>query len=367
MSARPITRRRFLAASAALLANSTRYCTATPAAIDDRFIGAMLIIGFNGSSTSASGARTVAAHIRGGRVGGVCFLGHNMRSRAGVEAMTSLFHDSAAGQPLLVAVDQEGGAVQRLGKKLGYRSIRPAQAIAARNAPARAQVVYTHMAEEMRNAGFNLNLAPVVDLGFEPRNPTVAKWGRAFGKDADTVARYATAFVAAHRGAGVLTALKHFPGHGSTTTDSHDRPVDLTATWREEELIPFRSMVSSGDVDIIMSGHLSHDRLTAGEPATLSTLAIGGVLRREIGYDGVVLTDDLDMAAIRSRYPLQEAVIRAIAAGNDLILLSNSRTPDPLLPQRLIAAVRQAVLDGRLSVRQLEAAAERIARLRARV
>ena len=360
-----LTRRTFTAAGGAALA--APYVTRASAAVDPKSVGEMLVIGFNGATADAAGAQTLARHVGAGKVGGVCFLGHNARSREGVEGLTRLFNSAGRASKVLVAIDQEGGAVQRLGSKIGYPAVPTALSIADHNEPAGARAIYARMARELRAAGFNFNLAPVVDLGFEPKNPIVAHFGRAFGGDGATVARYGGAFVQGHRDASVLTALKHFPGHGSTLVDSHARPVDLTATWRADEIEPYRALAKAGLIDVVMSGHLIHAKYTAGLPATLSPAAIEGWLRRDIGYDGVAMTDDLDMAAIRSSYSLNEAVVRAVAAGNDLILLSNSRDPDPDLPDTLAAAVREAVASGRIAPGRVEAAAARVRALKARV
>ena len=357
-----LTRRTFTAALVA-----APYVTRASAAADERAIGEMLVIGFNGANADASGAQTLARHVGAGKVGGVCFLGHNARSREGVESLTRLFHGAGKQSKVLIAIDQEGGAVQRLGAKIGYPAVPTAQSIAGHNEPAGARAIYARMAREMNSAGFNFNLAPVVDLGFEPKNPLVAHYGRAFGEDGATVARYGGAFVSGHRDVGVLTALKHFPGHGSTLVDSHAKPVDLTATWRPDEIEPYRTLARAGLIDVVMSGHLIHAKFTGGLPATLSPTAIDGWLRKDIGYDGAAMTDDLDMAAIRSTYSLNEAVIRAIAAGNDLLLLSNSRDPDPDLPDTLTAAVGEAVAAGRIPKGKIEAAAARIRALKARI
>ena len=362
------TRRSLLVGASSLTGTllAAPYVTKASAAASDDMIGGMLLLGFNGSTAASESARSLAAHIAGGRAAGACFLGHNTRSRAGIEGLTALFASAGRRTSPLIAVDQEGGAVQRLGAKLGYPRIASASAIAAKYDPAAAEKIYSGMAKVLREAGFNFNLAPVVDLGFEPRNPIVEKFGRAFGKDGETVARYAAAFIRGHRRQHVLTALKHFPGHGSTLVDSHARPVDLGPTWREDELTPYRELIRQGLVDVVMTGHLSHPGLTGGEPATLSELAVGGLLRTRLGYRGVVMTDDLDMAAIRSTIPLMDAVVRAIAAGNDLLLLSNSAAPDPDLPLRVIAAVKAAVADGRIPRGRIEAAAARLGRLESR-
>lgn len=358
-----VTRRTLIRLAGAALA--APYVTQARAAVSPQHLGAMLMSGFAGSTHDAPGAQALAEQISHGLIGGVCLLGYNVRSRAGVEGLTRLF--GGAGAKTLIAVDQEGGAVQRLTAKLGYDSVPRALSVAQTESPAQATQRYGAMAHEMRAAGFNFNLAPVVDLGFEPRNPIIAKFGRAFGADSASVVAYASAFVVGHRRERVLTALKHFPGHGSTLVDSHENAVNLTPTWREDELTPYRELVKAGLVDSIMAGHLTHAKLTGSLPASLSAQAIDGLLRGEIGYQGVVMTDDLDMAAIRERYSVTKALVMAIAAGNDVILLSNSAEPDPDLPATALAAVSEAVANGVIKAGRIEEAAQRIAQLKARI
>jgi len=335
-------------------------------AVSDQLIGSLLICGFNGTSASAAGAQALARHVEAGRAGGVCFLGHNTRNRAGIEGLTRLFASASKRGKALISVDQEGGAEQRLGKRSGYEALPAAQAVAARRSAEEARRIYSGMARQLRAAGFNFNLAPVVDLGFEPRNPIIAKWGRAYGNDGASVARFAGAFAQGHRDQRVLTALKHFPGHGSTLLDSHDRPVDITSTFKPDELTPFRDLARRGLIDVVMSGHLTHARLTGGAPATLSPQAVA-LLRNDIGFGGVIMTDDLDMKAIRSAYDLYDAIVRSVAAGYDLILLSNSLKPDDNMPARAIAAIRNAVAAGRIRPAQIEAAAARVTQLQGRI
>lgn len=331
--------------------------------VDPEAIASMLLIGFIGTSDSAAGAQQTAAHLAKDRIGGVCFLGHNTKNKADIERLTKLFHEAGGKTLPLIAVDQEGGAVQRLGRKSGYKDFPRANFVANKSSPHEAALLYAKLAEQIKSAGFNLNLGPVVDLGIEPNNPVVYQWGRTFGDNGATVANYARAFIESHRNLGVLTALKHFPGHGSTLVDSHSSPVDLTSTWRADELTPFRLLAQGNDIDIVMSGHLSHRNLTGGIPATLSRQAVG-ILRKDLSYDGVIMTDDLDMKAIRSSYRLADAAVKAIAAGHDLILLSNSLNPDPMLPQRMIAAIQDAVADGVISANSIHESAERISMLK---
>ena len=246
------------------------------------------------------------------------FIAKNAVSRPGVESITKLFHAAAAEHwPLLMAIDQEGGNVQRLSSKLGF-GFEPSPAKVSNTKSAdQSRKIYAAMAAQMRKSGFNFNLAPVVDLGFERRNVLITQKGRTFGDDPASVIRYSRAFVAGHRDMGVLTSLKHFPGHGSALRDSHTGAVDVTKTWRESELVPYTCLTYEGMVDTIMTGHLSHETLTEGLPASLSREAIQTVLRGRVGYRGVVITDDLDMKAIRRKFSQEESTIRAVAAGNE--------------------------------------------------
>jgi beta-N-acetylhexosaminidase len=227
--------------------------------------------------------------------------------------------------PPFITIDQEGGAVERLTRDVGFDEVPPALQVAKGRSPAQAEALYAGMAEGIAELGFTVNFGPVVDLAINPGNQVIAKFGRAFGKTADVVVRYAEAFVKAHRGAGVLTALKHFPGHGSSTADSHEGFVDITDTWKESELEPYRRMIADGFADLVMVGHLIDTDVAAdGMPSSLSPEWITGVLRDELGYDGVVISDDLEMGAIRDHFKLAEAVVRAVEAGTDVLLFTNT-------------------------------------------
>ena len=368
----PLSRRRLLLASGAMIA-MPRIAIARPDFPSER-IAPMIMVGFDGPNAAAWGVREMAAHVAAGRVGGICFIAKNAVSRPGVESITKLFHGASERWPLLMAIDQEGGQVQRLSSHLGF-GFEPSPAQVSNTLSTdQARTVYRAMAVQMRKSGFNLNLAPVVDLGFEPRNVLITQMGRTFGDDPASVVRYSRAFVAGHRDEGVLTALKHFPGHGSALADSHDGAVDVTKTWRESELAPYTCLTAEVMVDIIMTGHVSHQTLTDGLPASLSTPAIAGMLRGRVGFSGVVITDDLDMKAVRRKFSREEAVIRAVAAGNDILLATND-DGDHNLPLTMIMAVQKGIRDGRIdpdgvvaSVRRIEALKAGIAgRMRQRV
>ncbi len=333
------------------------------AAALDRDIGAMLVFGFSGTRAAGASARALAIHIAAGRAGGALFLGDNIGSRADVLDLAALF--ASSGRAPLLATDQEGGNVQRLSIAEGFARLPRAVTVPARMDVAAAEGMYRSAGAELAAAGFNLNLAPVADL-HNPQNPVIGAFGRAFSADPDVTAAYVTAAIAGFAAGGILTTVKHFPGHGFSRGDSHDGPVDITATWRAEELVPFRRIIEAGSAEAVMTGHLIHRTLTGGRPASLSPIAIEGVLRGDLGFAGVVVTDDLDMRAIRATMSLEAAIVAAIAAGNDLLLISNSAEPDPDLPAIAVEWVARAIADGRVPGARIATANARIRRLKAR-
>jgi beta-N-acetylhexosaminidase len=160
----------------------------------------------------------------------------------------------------------------------------------------------------------------------------------------------------------VLTALKHFPGHGSTPFDTHVRPVDIGSSWEVAEIEPYRDLIASKSAQAVMVGHIAHPGMAdeAGMPASLSGKAIRQVLRGDLGFGGVVISDDLEMGAIRARFSIEESAVKAVKAGNDIVILSNQNAPAPDLPERVAAAIRKAVETGDLRREELKASYDRI-------
>lgn len=306
----------------------------------EQMVGQLLVVGFQGQSTASASAASVRKDIADGAVGGVLFLRHNIGSAANVKALTASFA-SASNPPPLLMIDQEGGLVSRLPAKIGFPSTPSAEAVARDNSPEEARAIYDRMARSLKDWGFNVNLAPVADVAVNPGNPVIAKAGRAYSSDPRTVAAYDRMFVTAHRAAGVAPTLKHFPGHGSSAGDSHNGAVDITRTWSETELIPYRELIDAGLVDIVMVGHLRLDRHNTGDtlPASISPDIVAGMLRSELCFNGVVMTDDLIMRAIRNRMSATDAVIAALKADNDLIVVSGDSSTGPDFPRTVAAAV----------------------------
>ncbi len=290
-------------------------------------VGEMLLLGFTGNTIESESARTLSEHVAAGRVGGAMFRKMNVARRDDVVDLLRIF--SPPGTKALNAIDHEGGFVQRLGRPQGFTKLPPPREVALAFSPEQARDLYAIAAKEFADVGFSVNLAPVVDL-FDPRSPAIGHFGRAFARQPAVVADYAAAFIDAFAAAGIHCALKHFPGEGLALDDSHDDLPDVTATWSEEELEPYARLIAAGRARLVMTGHM---RLTSVEPSgiptTLSAAVISGLLRSKLGFAGVAMTDDLDMAAISEVADRRQAVIRAINAGNDLLMIGNTSDYDP--------------------------------------
>lgn len=327
-------------------------------------VSELLLVGFHGASSASPSARLLARQVRRGQVGAVFFVHQNVGSIAQLKGLLQLF-GGGAGTPLL-AIDHEGGVVQRLTEAHGFTRVPSAREVAACLSPDEACELYAQAGRELATLGFNLNLGPVLDVD-EPGNPAIGVFGRAYGTDPECIARYAQAFVDGFARAGILCAAKHFPGHGRAVSDSHDGVADISATWTEAELEPFaRAVASPHPPPLMMTGHLRLDSMAPdGCPATLSPALVTGLLRERLGYRGVVVTDDLDMGAISRIMGRRQAVVQALAAGSDLLMVKNLFRYDPLMPQRAVGWVRRAIARGELSEEQVLQAAQRVRALRA--
>jgi beta-N-acetylhexosaminidase len=357
-----------LAVAAALTAAGTARSYAEPASMDEVY-GQLLIVGFSGTRPDDPGVRQAGEDLRRGLVGGLIVFERNVVDEAQLAALLSHLRRVPSVQPPFLAVDQEGGAVQRLSRLDSLRGAPSARWVAANASPGRAQALYGRMARRMAALGFNLNLAPVVDLDFGWRNPVIGRLQRSYGSDPDVVARYAGAFVEAHRAHGILTALKHWPGHGSSLADPHVAVADVTDTWRETERTPFAALLKAGKADMIMTGHVHHRDWGEGDgrPASLSPTAVQLALRHKLGFEGVVITDDLQMESALAGRSLAEAIVLALAAGNDLVLIANMLQYQPDAARYGVDAIKRAVADGRLDAAALKRSYDRVVSLKQRL
>ncbi|HET8641550.1 MAG TPA: beta-N-acetylhexosaminidase [Pseudonocardiaceae bacterium] len=323
-----------------------------------RLAAGVLLPGFIGTSPPGWLVEAI-----GDGLAGVVYFGHNIADQAQLAALSSQLHALRAG--LLIAVDEEGGDVTRL--HVGAGSSHPGHAaLGVVDDLAATAAVAGGIGRELRTAGVDLNLAPCVDVNSDPANPVIGV--RSFGSDPRLVARHAAAFVEGLQEAGVAACAKHFPGHGGTRTDSHvTLPVidaDL-ATLRARDLPPFASAIAAG-ARCVLTAHI---RFTAVDsaPATVSP-AVTALLRDELGFDGVVLTDALDMRAITARFGLAGGAVAALAAGADLLCIGNPANEagrgDGRAELDLVwRAIVDAVRTGELPEQRLREANARVAEL----
>ena len=291
---------------------------------------------------------------------GVTLFGPNVRDRAQVARLTTQLR-AAAAEPV-IAIDEEGGDVTRISHQTG--SDYPGNAaLGAVDDVELTRAVYAALGAELFELGINLNLAPTVDVNTAADNPVIGT--RAFGADTALVARHAAAAVAGLQSAGVAACAKHFPGHGSTRLDSHHVIATVQGSLRElheRDLPPFEAAIKAG-VRAIMPSHLLVPELTGELPASLSSAALTDLLRGELGFTGLIVSDGLEMRAVSEPYGIPEAAVLAVMAGTDLLCLGRD------IDQLTFLAVRTALIDavrsGRLPGERLEDAAARVAELRA--
>jgi beta-N-acetylhexosaminidase len=324
-----------------------------------------MIVGFRGATLGdADWVRNV---LRTAGLGGVILFDRdqltggqrNVVSPAQVRRLTADLRGAAGSRPILIGVDQEGGVVTRLGPVHGYPAV-ASEATVGRGTTAAATRWASELAATLSAAGFNLNFAPVVDLDVNPRSPAIGALDRSFSADADVVVARATTEIEAHRAAGILTTLKHFPGIGSSTTNTDFGVADVTATWTPTELEPFRRLIDGGKADVVMAGHVVNGQIDRGHPASLSRETVTDVLRGELGWTGAVVTDDLQAAAITKAFGDNEAVLLALEAGNDLLLFANQQVYDPRIVSRVVGVVADAVASGRIGASRIDESWSRV-------
>ena len=331
------------------------------------------MVGFPGDGEKDPGVIAVRDQLAKGLIGGVVLFPENIASPKQLQDLIAYLRNARSMPMPFIAVDQEGGKVQRLNRWNGHSNFPSAQRVArtpSYASPEAAQKLYAKMAEELAEAGFNMNLGPVVDLNTNPHNPVIGARGRSFSNDPDTVTALATAFIEAHRAANVLTVAKHFPGHGSSRVDSHKALADVSKTWREVELEPYRRLAEDGLLDAVMVGHLYHPRFSDMEklPASLSAKAIRALRTKTwIDFNGVVISDDMEMGAVRGKFTIAERAVKAIKAGTDVVVFSNAQSSDSELGVKVHAAIAEAVCDGRISRKRIEQSYGKIMLLKRRL
>jgi beta-N-acetylhexosaminidase len=336
-------------------------------------IGQMVLVGFRG--ITAVEARPAIRDIADGIIGAVVLYDvdaetggpRNIQSRDQVRELTASLK-AASEIPVLVTIDAEGGFYHRLKEKYGFRPATPAADMGERN-----DLSFTHwaagdIAEQLADVGIDMNLCPVVDL-LNPANLTISASRRSFASDPAAVAAHAREWVLAHHEMGVLTAAKHFPGMGGVLRPYSPGRGEVMEAWSADELAPYRALIAEDLLDAVLATRVTHVKLDPDYPGCLSSIVVDGLLRRELGFDGVVISDAMEMLAIWDVYGFERGTILAVNAGVDLLLLCNTSNVVPYSDDRapeVVDVVMRAVERGDIAESRIDQACSRILALKSR-
>ncbi|MBM3464949.1 MAG: beta-N-acetylhexosaminidase, partial [Armatimonadetes bacterium] len=324
-------------------------------------IGQMIMVDFSGYELTDALRKNIAEN----QWGGIILFAKNVKNRAQVTELCADLQKAAreggVPAPLFISVDQEGGIVNRIA--FAETPVSPGNmALGAAGNPEYAREAARIYGQDLRNIGFNLNFAPCVDINNNPFNPIIGV--RSFGESAAAVAEMGVQAARGYRDGGVIPCGKHFPGHGDTATDSH---LDLPALkhsverLKEVELAPFQALIDD-KIEMLMTAHITYPALESqpGLPATLSERILSGLLRQEMGFDGVIITDSMSMLAIARNFGVAQAAVMSVQAGADIVLACGTREAQLETLEALLNAVR----DGKISEAQVDASVERILSLK---
>lgn len=351
--------------------NAQRQTTYTPQDMALRNdIGEMLLVGFRGTELDSN--NHIARDIRDYHVGGVILFEYDAPSGSrprNIASPTQLKRLCAqlqglADETLLISIDQEGGKVNRLMQKYGFPYFASAESTGSQGKDSVRH--YARLtAHTLHSMGINLNFAPCVDVNVNPNCPVIGKIGRSFSANPSKVAKCAEIWIEEQRKEHVLSCLKHFPGHGSSDKDSHAGLVDVSESWKRKELMPYKTLIGKGQVDMIMTTHVFNAQIDSAWPATLSEKTLTGLLRDSLGFGGVIITDDLAMGAMTKQYEYADILQRAILAGADLLCLSNNgREYQPDLVPQTVDLIFNLVKTGKVPEGRISQSAHRIRQLK---
>lgn len=319
-------------------------------------IGQMLLVGIDGTQLDSQAKRMIAED----NVGGIILYKDNIQS---LKSMVTLINDLKKSNhdnpvPLFMSVDQEGGKVSRMSEE--YAAMPGSGKVGEAGNPDSARTMGSLLAREVLSAGFNMNFAPVLDINSNPDNPVIGD--RSFGSTAGVVTPLGIAEMKGIAEAGVIPVVKHFPGHGDTSVDSHlELPVvnKTAAGLAKLEWLPFQAAIQE-QADAVMVAHILYPKLDPDKPASLSKPIIGELLRDQMGFDGVVITDDLTMGAITDHYTLAAAAVDTVLAGSDILLIAHEYKNEQAARQALLASVK----DGTIAETRIDESVYRILALK---
>lgn len=331
-----------------------------------KMIGRMLIVGFSDKYVNENSK--IIKDIQKYDLGGVILFDRyyndrnktkNISSPKQLQMLTKKLK-KLSNKEIFIAIDQEGGKVARLKPQYGFLKIPSAFEISKMGLES-AKKTYKAQAKMLHEMGINLNFAPVVDLALNPKNKVIVGLNRSFGSDSEIVSKYAKIVIDEQNKYNIISVLKHFPGHGSSLQDSHKGFVDITTTWNKKELEPYKNLINSKSVDMIMTAHVFNKNLDENYPATLSYKINEELLRQKMKYNGVIISDDMQMNAISKHYSLKEATTLAINSGVDILLFGNQLLHIDV--DKIVETIFEAVKSSEIPISRIIESNERIANL----
>lgn len=327
--------------------------------------GQMIITGFSGNSIHSRGFKRIIKELKKGEISGVILFSKNIKSK---DDLTSMIQEikAASAVPAFISIDNEGGKIQRFDYKnpdFEEFQFKSAKEISALDLTS-AREEYAKMAQSLEKTGINFNFAPCVDLDLNP-DSIISKKERSYGKDPETVSKYAEIFIEEHNKRKIITSIKHFPGHGSAKGDTHKGFVDNSATFSKEEIMSYKNLKNYDNLNTVMVSHIFNKNFDEKYPASLSKKTIKGLLKEEIGFKGIVVSDDFDMGAIRKNYPLREIVVQAVNSGIDLMIFSNNISKnDASISKKIRKIIKEEIKNGNIEEKNIDESFRKILELK---
>lgn len=336
----------------------------------DLKIGQMIMIG-NDFKAPLLNSDSLLKEISIGKVGGVILFEKNISPTNSASILKANIDSlqAKAKIPLLISIDEEGGKVHRLKEKYGFVKMPSAMYLGKIDNADSTSFYNNQLAAELKSLGINMNYAPLVDVAVNENNPVIFKLWRSYSNDPVQVAKHAKIAIQAHNNYNVATVIKHFPGHGSSNTDSHLGLTDVSKTWSAKELYPFKNLIAEGFAQAVMTAHIINTKLDpSGLPATLSKPIITGLLRDSLGFKGVIVSDDMQMYAISKNYGQVNAIQNCINAGVDVLLVGNNVNPDDKQSASQIhKIIKQLIKEGKVSKVRINESYKRIIALKKKI
>ena len=338
-------------------------------------IGQMLIIGFRGTEVTSNSP--IYYDVRDRNIGGVVLYEtdnttnnneRNIESKSQLTQLTDQLQDISSSQ-LIIAVDQEGGKIQRLKPSHGFSAYPSHLELAKQGTPEETKKVASDIGQELQEVGINLNFGPVTDVMVNRNSMIISRMYRSFSDDPQVVYEHAKAYINGLHHEDVISVVKHFPGFGSETGKKTNGMYDISTSWTEKELIPYKKLFADNDVtvDAVMVSHVFNTNLDSRYPASLSGEVITGMLRNELGYDGVIIGESPQAVFISEEYGLENAIRAQVEAGIDMLQFANNIVYDEDIAAKTIAIIKEMVENGDITEDQINASYERIQTMKSKL